>query len=163
MKVQTLPEYLKAELRKGQYCAVWAAGPVEVVAKRIGDNRGCRPVKFGITASWNDTVTPQLNAASYATRSEMLFRLWCANTGRAKTLVSLIDGEMSLAAVPMRVGWNDLGPELNLRRFEKSIRELARDFQIWTWSDDELHKLLREKHAAEKQRRVHALRRGAVF
>jgi len=163
VKVQSLPEYLKAELRKSQHCAVYAAGPDEVVSKRLGDNRGCRPVRFGIMSSWNDAVTPTINSASYASWSGLLFRVWCASQGKAKMLLNLIDGEMSETSVPMRLSWYDLGPELNVKRLEKSIRELGKDFGVLTWSDDELHKLLREKHAAEKGRRVQALRRGVVF
>lgn len=163
MKVQSLPEYLKAELRKGQHCAVYAAGPDEVVSKRLGDNRGCRPMQFGITTSWTDIVTPGLNSKSYASWSGLLFRMWCSSTVKAKILLNLIDTEMDTLAVPMRKSWFDLGPELNIIRLEKAIRALADDLGIATWSDDELHKLLREKHAAEKQRRVQALRRGVVF
>jgi hypothetical protein len=163
MKVQSLPEYLKAELRKSQHCAVYAAGPEEVVAKRLGDNRGCRPVRFGIMSSWNDAVTPTINSASYASWSGLLFRVWCASTGKAKMLLNLIDGEMGETSVPMRLSWYDLGPDLNVTRLEKSIRSLAEDFGIATWNDSELHKMLREKHAAEKQRRVRELRRGMVF
>jgi hypothetical protein len=162
VKVSPLPEYLKAELRKGSYCAVYAAGPSEVVSKRLGDNRGCRPVRFGIMSSWNDAVTPTINSASYASWAGLLFRVWCSSTGRAKTLVNLIEGQMLESAVPMRLSWNDLGPELDIRRLEKSIRGLASEFAIVTWSDDELHRVLREKHASEKQRRVQALRRGVM-
>ncbi len=163
MKVQSLPEYLKAELRKGQYCAVYAAGPDEVVSKRLGDNRGCRPVRFGIMSSWNDAVTPPINSASYAAWSGLLFRVWCASPGKAKMLSNLIDGEMDQTAVSMRLSWYDLGPELNIRRLEASVRALAKDFGIATWNDAELRKFLSENHEASKQRRVRELRRGAVF
>lgn len=163
MKVSTLPEYLKAELRKGPYCAVYAAGPDEVVSKRLGDNRGCRPVRFGIMSSWNDVVTPAINSASYAAWFGLLFRVWCASPGKAKMLSNLIDGEMDQTSVSMRLSWYDLGPELDLRRLEKSVRGLASDFGIATWSDGELRKFLSENHEATKQRRVQALRRGAVF
>jgi hypothetical protein len=163
VKVGSLPEYLKAELRKGQYCAVYAAGPREVVSKRLGDNRGCRPVRFGIISTWNDAVTPAINSASYATWAGLLFRVWCSSTGRAKTLLNLIEGEMSDTSDAMRGSWYDLGPELNLKRLERSIRTLAEEFGIATWNDDELHKLLMEREAEAKQKRVRALRRGMVF
>lgn len=163
MKVQSLPEYLKAELRKSQYCAVYAAGPDAVVSKRLGDNRGCRPIRFGIMSSWNDAVTPTINSASYASWSGLLFRVWCVSTGKAKMLLNLIEGEMSETSVPMRLSWYDLGPELNIQRLERSIRSLGADFGVRTWSDDELHKLLRERHAGDKEKRVQALRRGVVF
>lgn len=163
MKVQSLPEYLKAELRKSQHCAVWAAGPVEVVSKRLGDNQGCRPIKLGIMSSWNDAVSPGLNSATYAAKAEVLFRVWCGTSGKAKMLLNLIEGEMDTMAVPMRQRWRDLGPELNLARLEKSIRALAKDFGIWTWSDSELRKMLSDNHEEAKRNRVQALRRGAVF
>lgn len=78
-------------------------------------------------------------------------------------LVNLIDGEMSETSAPMRLSWYDLGPELNVKRLEKSIRSLASDFAIHTWSDTELRKMLSATHEAEKKRRVQALRRGMVF
>ena len=78
-------------------------------------------------------------------------------------LSNLIDGEMDQTAVSMRLSWYDLGPELDLRRLEKSVRALATDFGIATWNDAELRKFLSENHEASKQRRVQALRRGAVF
>lgn len=163
MKVSAIPEYLKAELRKSQHCAVWAAGPVDVVSKRLGDNQGCRPIKFGIMSSWNDAVSPGLNSATYAAKAEVLFRVWCATQGRAKTLLNLIDGEMSETSVPMRLSWYDLGPELNVKRLEKSIRVLANEFGIATWSDDELRKMLSDNHEEAKRNRVQALRRGMAF
>lgn len=163
MKIQSLPEYLKAELRKGQYCAVYAAGPREVVSKRLGDNRGCRPVLFGLTMSWTDTVTAGLDRGNYAAWSGLLFRLWLCSTVKAKILLARIDDEISQTALPMRKHWCDFGPELDVQRLERAVRGVADDVGLVNFTDAELRKKLEADHAAAKSKRVQALRRGMVF
>lgn len=163
MKIPTLPEYLKAELRKGQYCALYAAGPIGVVAKRLGDNRGCRPIKFGITTSWTDTVTANLDAAHYAERAEVLFRVWCGSVVRAKLLKAQVEDQIESSSMPMRKGWFDLGPELDLTRLENAVRTIAREWNVHTWSDGELKSFLSANAEEAKVRKVQALRRGAIF
>jgi hypothetical protein len=152
MTKSTLPEHLKKHMRDGGFAALYVAGPKVVVAKRLGDNRGCRPIKIGITTAWVDTISNNLDGASALYPQGVLFRLWCSNTGRAKFLEMQIGGYIAKHSDPLRKAWCDLGPDLNIVRFQKAIRQVATDHGIVTWSDGELIDYLRSMDTSVARR-----------
>lgn len=158
MKVAALPEYLKAEMRRQQFAAVYVAGPNEIIATRIGDNRGARPIRIGITTSWADGITNGMNGASSICWQGLLWRVWVQTIERAKMLESLVNGSMTDVSDPMRLSWSNMGPEFDLKKFSEAIRQAATDYNIRTWSDDELHTHLRNESNRKKDKAVRALR-----
>jgi hypothetical protein len=140
-----LPKELKRIIRG--WAALYVAGPVCVVPKRVGDNRGTRPILFGITESWVDsTISRKLDAASPHHEQRILFRVWCSSKFLAHDLGKKVEQYIKRGDDydRLRGTWHDLGPYLDVVAFEKAIRLVARDNGIRTWNDRELHQHLRD-------------------
>lgn len=143
------------------FAALYVAGPKHPVSKRIGDNRGCWPIRFGVTQAWQDQITNGLDGASPLYWQGMLFRVWCATPASASVLESLIREELPREMEPLRKTWLDFGPELDVRRLEKAIRKIASDHNIRTWTDAEMVKYLQEIEA-EPKARIAKMRQSAA-
>lgn len=127
-----------------KFSALYVAGPKEIVARRIGDNRGARPIKVGVVESWKDEITRKLDAASPLWWNGVLFRVWCPSRRHADKLMRVIMEELEDHSDPLRKEWLDLGPQLNTQALESAIRLKAKDVGISTWNDVELVEHLKE-------------------
>lgn len=120
------------------FAALYAAGPKHPIPKRMGDNRGCRPVRLGVSQVWVDEITRKLDAGSPTHWQGMLFRVWCPSVTSAKILESLVKQDLSAGFEPMRKDWIDFGPNLDVPALERAIRRVASDHNIKTWTDAEI-------------------------
>jgi hypothetical protein len=144
--------------RESAFCALYVAGPAHSVSKRIGDNMGCWPIRFGTTGAWQDEITSRLEWASPIYWQGLLFRVWCSSVTSAQVLESLVRAELEDRYDGLRKAWVDFGPNLDVQELERAIRLVAADHGIQTWNDAELVKHLEklDKDATDKVRRIKA-------
>lgn len=138
--------------RAPAFAALYVAGPAHPVSKRIGDNRGCWPIKFGVTQAWQDQITNMLDGSAPLYWQGMLFRVWCSTPTSAQLLESLVRSDLPDDWEPLRKAWVDFGPELDVTALEKAIRRIATDHNIRTWNDVELVKHLKSIEDQPRQK-----------
>ena len=124
--------------RRNEYCAVYCAGSIEPVAKRIGDNRGAWPIKIGLTRSLEDTISSGLDGASPFYEQRVLFRVWVRTFERGRRLERLVLGALSGSAEAARKSFWDMGPDFQREFFEMEVHTLAMCHGIECWDDDAL-------------------------
>jgi hypothetical protein len=159
LTIPKAPAWVKEIIRKKGYCALYVAGPVEPVAKRIGANRGARPIRIGTTRAWEDTISQTLDHGSWSVKSCVLFRVWFATDFAMDQIGDLTIQTMKEHADPMRKNWFDLGPELDIAQFQISLIETAHDIGFKAWSDEGLLRHLSEEaraQAVQMQKRAYA-------
>lgn len=133
----TLTPDLKRRFRLEGFAALYVAGTKDVVAKRVGDNQGSRPITLGVTKSWGDTITKHIDRHSPLWWNGVLFRIWCESEEHADLLHRIVASYLQKYD-PLRKSWFDMGPAFSPAKFEWAIRKLAEDRRIRTWNDKEL-------------------------
>jgi len=124
--------------RRHEFCAVYCAGSVEPVAKRIGENRGAWPIKIGLTRALEDTISSGLDGASPFWEQRVLFRVWVKTFERGRQLERLVLGALSGSAEAARKSFWDMGPDFQREFFEMEIHTIAQVNGIESWDDDSL-------------------------
>ncbi len=124
--------------RRHEFCAVYCAGSVEPVAKRIGDNRGAWPVKIGLTRALEDTISSGLDGASPFWEQRVLFRVWVKTWARGRTLEREVLKALQGSSEQARKSFWDMGPDFQREFFEMEVHTIAQCNGIETWDDDSL-------------------------
>lgn len=157
VRVPKMSPVMQSEFKRRGFTGLYIAGPDRVVPRYLGDNRGSRPIRFGITGNWEDTVTNTLDTGQWSCWAGVLFRVWCADRDAALRLEGAI--EMYVAdrydAEPMRKKWLDLGPDLDLNMFALDIRSVGERIAGRAWSDADLYHALM---CAERERNARDLK-----
>ena len=133
-----IDEAVLREYRAGDYAAIYVAGPGEVVPKRMGDNRGARPIRIGITRHMSDEVVRKMDDASPTYEQRVLIRLWIRGHEKAKRLETLIRARLGDISEHLRKSYHDMGPEFDPAWFELELRYLAEAEGIETMDDDSM-------------------------
>lgn len=131
-------EAVLREFREGDYAAVYVAGPAEIVPKRMGDNRGSRPIRIGITRHMSDEVVRKMDDASPFYEQRLLIRLWVRGSAKAKRLETLIRERLGEVAEHLRKSYHDMGSDFDVAYFELELRFLAEAEGIETHDDDSM-------------------------
>ncbi|MGH6815519.1 MAG: hypothetical protein ACREC6_07435 [Hyphomicrobiaceae bacterium] len=143
-----------AAFRRLAPAAVYIAGTEGPVPRRFGDNRGAWPIRIGVTASWKDIITPQLEHSAPLWWQGVLFRVWTPDEVHAKRLALEIPEFVAARVEQLRGAWLDLGVETDLALFEVEVHHLAERLKIKTWDDDALSRTLDGWLAAQAEKRA---------
>lgn len=139
---------MKAEFERIGACAVYAAGPVALVPRRLGDNMGGRPVRLGTTTRWRDTISPNLDQGGYICEMRVLLRIWARTEAHAKHVIDLLmigfDGHYD----GLRNPWIDLGPQFDPQRLIMHVRNYETIVGCRLLTDPEMEAVVREKVSA---------------
>lgn len=135
-KKRHIDEAVLREYRDGDYAAIYVAGPGEVVPKRMGDNRGARPIRIGITKHMTDEVVRKMDDASPTFEQRILIRLWVRGHAKAKRLEALIRERLGEIGEHLRKSYTDMGPDFDVAYFELELRYLAEAEGIETYDDE---------------------------
>lgn len=138
MKKKDLDDAVRRVFRRHEFCAVYVAGPSEVVPRKMGDNRGGRPIKLGITRALEDTISSHLDGASAYYEQRVLFRVWVQSFPVARKLEGLVIQALGVNAEGLRKAFWDMGADFQLEFFEMEIHTIAQCNGIKTWDDDSL-------------------------
>jgi hypothetical protein len=133
----------KADFQRWGIAALYIAGPKAPVPRGIGDNRLGWPLRFGITQSWGDTITPILDTASPYHWQGVWFRVWAPTGPHARTLLTLLVDALApsesfesqpgtledeirrfIRAEPARHAWHDVGPDFDLPMPDRKVEQL---------------------------------------
>jgi len=131
--------------------AVYVAGTEGPVPRSFGDNRGAWPIRIGVTESWKDTITPQLERGAPLWWQGVLFRVWTPSEVHAKRLALEVPEFIAARVEQLRGAWLDLGVETDLELFEVEVHHLAQRLKIRTWDDDALSRALDERVRREME------------
>lgn len=151
VKLRKLPGDLSETFRKGKFRAVYVASSLEPVARYPGDNRAGRPIKIGLTASFDDKLSAQLLFASPYNDLIILFRVWTFAED-APHLEKLAKKHVRDVSEKIRRGWAHCEPDLDIDELEAKIYNLARENRIEAWSDGALLKWLPQKQREDMLR-----------
>lgn len=155
IRVPKLTPVKQAEFKRRGYTAVYVAGPAHVVPRKMGDNLGAWPIRLGLTANWEDTVTNTLDTGQACWWQGVLFRVWCSDRDAALRLQGAIEMYVADRSEAMRKAWLDLGPDLDLGLLEWEIHSIGERIAGRVWSDEDLyHDLMR----AERERNARDLK-----
>ena len=149
-----LPPDLLAYHRKGGYAALCVIGTRELVARRLGDNMGGRPIKFGISELWDDRYTPMVDQWSPYHWHGLLWRVWTHGRPWAGKLEQIITDD--LAPERLRNGGIDLGPDGSLKALIERAKRLADAHNVEIWDDNWHLALLRKRMSDAMRREVEA-------
>lgn len=138
MSKKAIDDAVRRVFRRHEYCAVYVAGPNDVVPRKMGDNRGGRPIKLGITRALEDTISSHLDGASAYYEQRVLFRVWVKSFPIARRLEGLVIEALGVNAEGLRKAFWDMGPEFQREFFEMEIHTIAQCNGIETWDDDSL-------------------------
>lgn len=121
---------------------------------RFGHNRGCRPVKFALSGSWKDTVTPRFDTNPFFFMGTQL-RFWTQWEKDAKhiafllpTLLARIEDKEG-SGEKLEKGFWDVGPDYDLTMLELEIMDIGQRNQFPIWDDKGLDAHLEELGAQE--------------
>lgn len=138
------PQFLRL-FRADDYTALYVAGPLEIVPRRMGDNRGGRPVRIGVTASLDDTVTPIADGWSPFWECRIHFRLWTRGDVFAKRILAAVQEIGAARGEGARKSWIDFGPDYDPSLFEMELHGIAADLSIKAWDDHALMAHLQDR------------------
>ncbi|MGE3064145.1 MAG: hypothetical protein AB7K67_01045 [Hyphomicrobiaceae bacterium] len=129
--------------------AVYVAGNDGPEPRFFGDNMGAWPILLGVTRTWRDTITPQMDRFSPHRSRGVLFRVWTPGSGAERRLIAGIEGLIKDRVDQLHGAWLDFGPNTDLPIFEAECHELARRLGITpTWDDADLFRRI-DRDAAE--------------
>ena len=149
-----IDEHVREVFRRQAFTAVYVAGPSEIVPKRIGDNRGSRPIKIGHTGALRDTISDVLDGAAPFVSQRVLFRVWVEGKANAKNLEAYLRArcEGFSSVNKLRKAWIDMGPDFDETMFELEVRAAAEVIGVKCWNDDGLYLHMAEIVHAEMKR-----------
>lgn len=127
------------EFRAADFCALYVAGPIDLVPRKMGDNRGGRPIKIGLTRSMQDTISANMDGASPYWEQRMLFRVWVEGHATARRLESLVlDALVNGAEERLRKSYHEMGAEFDTAFFEMEVHNIAMVNAITAYDDDSM-------------------------
>lgn len=150
---KAIDEAVVREFRAVDFCAVYVAGPTDVVARKIGDNMGGRPIRVGLTRSMQDTITANLDGASPYWEQRMLFRVWVIGHSAAKRLESIVLEALQTDNDRLRKSYYEMGAEFDAAFFEMEIHQLAMVNAIEAFDDDSMMLELARRVRVKMQKR----------
>ena len=150
-----IDSWIKSEITRKGFAALYFAGPTEVVFRGPGDNCGHRPIRTGIITAYADTMSKVLDWASWHCPQRVLFRTWCESWDSAKALEGFV--LMSLPEGKLRKAYVSFPFDLDVRELEKAVHLLASDCGLKSWSDDSIIEHVKNLH----RQKVKGLKREA--
>ncbi len=112
------------------------------VKRRFGHNRAARAAKFIKGTSLEDNAAKNHKTGFF--KYKTFFSIWTRRALERNALAEEAIGMLELASErdggmeALDDGFSDMGPDLNIASWEQSIRALAADRNIVTWSNAEL-------------------------
>jgi len=154
------PKWKRDAFERMGVSSVWVGGSCDLVSvtvypadgsnpSRFGHNRLSRPLKVGVSATREDTVTARLNQVPYWWQG-LLIRVWCYKSN-AKMLAAAMTEHLAEVGEPVALdhGFVDVGPDLSLDMLASHLTYLAGRMIIETWDDDALSAHLDRVHARD--------------
>lgn len=165
MTVQDIPKHLtegRNEWRRQNWQSLYIGATSKIVARRIGDNRGARMIRFGLSGNYKDTVSNTLQTGGWACSQYVVGRIWVKGQLAAGHLDNVVKkscgGEWDWGRAHLQ--WWAAPPDLDLDHLLISIRGLAYDCKLKPYFDNEAisetDRAFRE--SAGKVVRLHTLR-----
>lgn len=142
MLVPDMPKYLtegRNEWRRQNWQSFYVGATSKIVAKRIGDNRGARMIRFGLSANWKDTVSNTLQTGGWACPQWVVARIWV----KGQLNGGALEGAVRRACASdwdwerAHLQWWAAPPETELDHLMIAIRGLAYDAKVQPYFDNE--------------------------
>lgn len=137
-----LPPHLLHIHRQWGCAALCVSGTREVIPRKLGDNRGGRPIKLHISQNWDDTITPVLNGASPYHWQGLLYRVWFEGRPWARKMEEMVldilehdDFEVDQNE-RLRMAHIDIGPDHDPKKIYDLIRFKSAIEGIAAWTDE---------------------------
>lgn len=137
--------HMKYIFREMEPAALYVAGPIELVPRRMGDNRGGRPLRLGVTKQWLDQITPQIDKGGYICKMCVHFRVWSHSEKHISLLIEALMKMWSGTYDNLRHPWIDAGPEYTPEMLERAIIATRTDIGFDVWSEPEFEELIQRK------------------
>lgn len=142
INVPDMPSHLtegRNEWRRMNWTSFYVGATSRVVARRIGDNRGARMIRFGLSANFKDTVSNTLQTGGWACPQYVVHRVWLKGQlhgGAVETAVrKACDGEWDWERAHLQ--WWAAPPDLDLDHLMMAIRGVAYDVGVQPYFDNE--------------------------
>ena len=144
----------RARIREAGFTAVYIAASDKIVPRYLGDNEGGWPVLTGVTGSWEDTISKQMDRLSPFYTLRVRFRYWTLSEDWARELHEFIDGYLRDRCDELRGAWLDLGPDTDLHLMAEEIGDALdrRRPTIFTFDDAEFIRRIRKMVAEHEAR-----------
>ena len=142
--------FTKAEAERFKargWCNVSFVGPLDAVAKGLGDMEGIAPIMPQASADSPDKVTSAFDKASPTGAQGMLFRLWFETKADAKRFLVELPAFFATNATKMRGGWYGLNLDVDLLTLQIEMLEFAKTKGLSAFDDDDAIKLLAQATA----------------
>jgi hypothetical protein len=151
-----LPPHLFNLHRQLGFAALCITGTMELVPRKIGDNRGGRPIKLHISQSWEDTVTPGLSGSHPYHWHGLLYRIWTEGRPYAARLAQQVVEQVAIDEEGMerlRSSFFDIGPDRDPKWVYDTAEFLAAINHVRVWKNDaEYLAELNLRHKARMER-----------